>query len=196
MKPRRPSESHWCRPSLRRSVRNTMNQIAFSTVILRLAGFYLIYNLIADLSMGAFIHQAFLMAEGLEEGRSAFVGWIIASFLVKALLGLALVMFAPKISRLLFVEGDNVISAGQINGAALFWVGLSLLGFYFLIRYLPALTQIGIDWFRAEAADTRSPEVSYWPFRGPIEAIVMTILSLFLIFRSKTICSWVTRVSK
>ena len=109
-----------------------MNQVAFSTVILRLIGFYIIYNLIADLSMGAFIRHAFFMAEGLEDGRTAFVGWIVTSFLVKALLGLVLIMFASKISRLLFAEGEIVINAGQINGVALFLGGPKSVGILFL----------------------------------------------------------------
>lgn len=169
-----------------------MNQVAFSTVILRLIGFYLIFKLIIDLSMAAVVHQGWSFGEA----ESTIPAWLIAALVLRCVLGLALVLFAPSISRLLFDEGENVISAGQIDGTALLQVGLSLLGFYFLIQYLPALAQFSIDWFRAQAADVPPPQPAYGPFHGWIEVVAMTILSLLLIFRSKSLGSWVDRVSR
>lgn len=103
-----------------------MNQVIFSTVILRLIGFYLVFKLFIDLSTAAVVYRGW----DFEEAPA----WFIAALVLRCVLGLVLVLFAPSISRLLFDQGENVISAGQINGTALLQVGLCLLGFYFLIH--------------------------------------------------------------
>lgn len=175
-----------------------MNQAAFATVILRLIGFYIVYDLLAGLAMGLIIQQVLFMPSDLESERWVFFGWLGISLMTRIGVGVILILFAERISRILFREEQKVITDGMINGAALFWVGLSLLGFYFLIAYLPSLIEIGFQWFKAEATDsdrllgTRVHGTYY----SPIEPIVMSILSLFLIFKSRTICSWGDRVAR
>ena len=173
-----------------------MSQVAFATVILRLIGFYIVYELIAGIAMGAIIQQALFMPFDPESQRLVFFGWLGIAFLTRVGVGVALIIFAERISRFLFREEQKVITDGAINGAALFWVGLSLLGFYFFISYLPALVDILLQWFRTEAAETHTPDFSRGPYYSPIETMVMVVLSLFLIFKSKTVCDWVTRVSR
>jgi len=173
-----------------------MNQVAFATVILRLIGFYIVYDLIAGLAMGAIIQQALFIPFDEEGKRVIFLAWIGVGVLTRVGVAFALIVFADRISRFLFSENKNVITDGAINGSALFWVGLCLMGFYFLIAYFPALVEYGFNWFRAEAADTGRLEFTRGPHYSPIEPLAMTISALFLIFKSKTISAWVTRVSK
>ncbi len=173
-----------------------MNQVAFSTVILRLIGFYIVYNLIAWLAMGLVIPQGLFMSVEAEGQRPVLLGWLGLGVATRAALGIVLVLFAGKISWLLFSEGTNVITDGAINGAALLWVGLSLMGCYFLVSYVPSLVDIGLHWLRAEASDASMRGFIYAPYHSPIGPAVMTVLSLFLIFKSRTISNWVIRVSK
>lgn len=146
--------------------------------------------------MGAIIQQAMFIPFEDEGKRMVFFGWIGAGILTRAVFGAVLILFAERVSRFLFRETENVITAGAINGSALFWVGLSILGFYFLLSYLPALVEVAVHWFRSEATDARAPDFDPGPYYSPVELIVMTVLSLFLIFRSKSVCDWVIRVSK
>lgn len=104
--------------------------------------------------------------------------------------------FCGRISRWLFDEERNVILAGSINGDAILGLGICLLGVYFLIAHLPALAELSINWFRFKVVDASSVEFSHLPQKVVIEPLVMTILSLLLIFRCRTLSTWLSRVAK
>lgn len=146
--------------------------------------------------MGAIIQQALFIPFDYHAERMIFFGWLGVAVMTKAVLGFLLVIFAEKIARFLFKENTSIITDGAINGTALFRVGLSLLGFYFLLSYLPALMAFAEYWFRTEAAEVKTPDFDPRPYYSPVQLIVMTVLSLILIFRNKTIANWVIRASK
>lgn len=173
-----------------------MNQVALSTVILRLIGFYLAFNLISGIAMMSIIQLGLYIPLDEEGMRFSYFFWIGVGVLTRLGFAVALILFAGRISRWLFDEERNVITAGSINGDAILGVGLCLLGVYFLIAHLPALAELSINWFRFKVVDASSVEFSHLPRKVVIEPLVMTILSLLLIFRCRTLSTWLSRVSK
>lgn len=173
-----------------------MNQVALSTVILRLIGFYLAFNLISGVAMMSIIQQGLYIPLDEEGMRFSYFFWIGVGVLTRLGFAVALILFAGRISRWLFDEERNVITAGSINGDAILGVGICLLGVYFLIGNLPALAELSINWFRFKVVDASSVEFSHLPQNVVIEPLVMTILSLLLIFRCRALSAWVSRVAK
>lgn len=174
-----------------------MNQVALSSVLIRLYGLYLLCSTIAQIGSSYLFQQTYYMFDADATAGYYAIGFFSLAVILQIAAGVIMIVLGGKISRLLFPDNRAVIADGSINGEALLYIGVALIGVYFFAGYLPAALNVVFDWFSSNAASNSygASETEYRDLRS-IEYLIMLFVSSVLIFRRKTICEWMGRVAK
>lgn len=131
-----------------------MNQQALGTVLLRVMGIYIMYASLAPSMI--YLYTTIFQDEHPGEWYSMHeitALWYALSFL----LGLLMVVFAPRLSRWAARGDDTVLDTDAINPPALLHIGLYLIAIYLLTITLPNFLLDGFAWFRSQALSTPHP---------------------------------------
>ena len=181
-----------------------MNQQALSSVLLRVYGIYIVYSTISVLS-GGLLMQTYSYWNVDSEGAFSFIAIMSTVWFIQFVFGIVLIIASRKISKFCFPENLVISEGGTINESVLFHIGICLVGIWFLISNLPSFLLQGFAWFKTQATNTAPVSARSEELYGPSSGIsydhlpyytIMVVLSLILIFRSKSLANWIFRCSK
>lgn len=105
--------------------------------------------------------------------------------------GIALMIFAKPISKLLFQENEKLTEETNLTATTLIQAAVPLVGLYFLITYFPSFITTAIQWYKEKAGPPTGFPAQYG--LSMAHATIMIVLSLLIILRSKTISRFLTR---
>ncbi len=160
-----------------------MHQQALATLILRIIGFiYFFFSLGGGIS-GLFFEQTYRW----NNDNSINLFAIISSFLgIQLCFGLALMLFAHPIARLLFPKDAVLISAEKLSTETLIRAAVPLMGLFLAIHTFPKFIYTAYLWFLEQAHPTSNS------FHSPIESqfiqyTILMIITVGLILRNRSI---------
>ena len=172
-----------------------MNQVAISTVLIRLFGLYV------------FLTGVIQFCENLWVGGRAMLPYVFSMLLAYSLIGVGITLVARKVSGFLFTENKCVVGKGRISESALMSVGVALIGVYLFGKSAPSLISMIADMALANGAKPTGEEyLDFADLMMSMRKINYTyeiinhsaniLVACILVFRRRTICGFINHVSR
>jgi hypothetical membrane protein len=173
------------------AIADRMNQQSLATVILRILGLSYFYSSITGFFSGNLTMQAMSLNEAYGEEKISVLAIMFSVIGVYCLFGLALMIFAKPIAKLLFKENEKLNEEKTLTATALIQAAVPIVGLYFFITYFPGFITTAIQWYKEQAG----PPTGMPPQFGAAmaNATIMMVISLFITLRSRSISRFLTR---
>ena len=168
-----------------------MNQQAIATVILRIVGLTYFYAAITAVVSSGIFSQVVVFNQAREEETISLVAILVSMIGIQCIFGLALMIFAKPISKVLFKENEKVNEEKTLTATTLIQAAVPIVGLYFFITYFPGFITTAIQWYKEQAGPPTGMPPQYGAAMA--NATIMMILSLFITLSSKSISRFLTR---
>ena len=135
--------------------------------------------------------QVVSLNDAYGEEKISFLAIVFSIIGVYFLFGLALMIFAKPISKLLFKENEKLNEEKTLTATTLIQAAVPLVGLYFVITYVPYFITTAVQWFKEKAGPPTGIPSQYGVAMANYTIIM--IISMFITLRSKTISRFLTR---
>jgi hypothetical protein len=168
-----------------------MNQQALATIILRVLGLSYFYSSATGFISGGMTMQVMSLNEAYGEEKISILAVMFSVIGVYCLFGLALMIFAKPIARILFRENEKLNDEKVLTATTLINAAVPIVGLYFFITYFPGFITTAVHWFQEKAGPPTGMPPQYGAAMA--NATIMMVISLFITLRSRSISRFLTR---
>ncbi|MEM9017494.1 MAG: hypothetical protein AAGC68_10810 [Verrucomicrobiota bacterium] len=168
-----------------------MNERSLATVILTILGLSYLYDSLSVLVTGAWTYSLLASSLHPDQGDFQLELFLTSVVTIQLVFGLILMIFARKISRVLFSGEEPISGDSSVSAASLVQAAVPILGIYLTLHSAPQFLSTSFHWFHEKAGPSSGMPPLY--SEAMFQNTLLFLLSVILLLKHRSIGLWLTR---